>query len=154
MKLITPITQLAGQWLIERPAHKRSYAEHRAALQANTATIRQRIEKASDNEQNHRVLTHIIGIERWGQTRLGQFLGRAPGEVEYDNYRPARSIPWEDLPELFQTTRQETLHLLDQLEQATPTPPTLKHDTFGNLSDRGWLRYLRTHAELESKKLR
>jgi hypothetical protein len=153
MGLFSPIIHFIGKQMLEKPAQKKGYEQLKQDLQANKATLIDRLQKANAKEErNHTVMTHIIGIERWAQTRLREFLGEAPGEAEYDHYRPARDTDWAALLDLFEQTRTETLTLLQQLQEATPQQ-TIKHNTFGPLSDKGWLRYMTTHAEMESKRL-
>ncbi|MFW5748570.1 MAG: hypothetical protein ACOCYT_03060 [Chloroflexota bacterium] len=124
------------------------------ALRDGQAAMLERVRAARENEENHRLITHIIGIERWGQARLTEALGSSPGEREYDSYRPSRDTPWAELPNLFVSTRMQTLDLGQQIQRANKMGMVVEHNDFGPLNMCGWLRYLALHASLESKKLR
>ena len=153
MGLMATLTRSAGYLLIERPARRKSYDQLLDALKQGEEQVARRFQQADpDNEKNHRVMTHIIGIEKWGQSRLNQIMTGEASPPEYDIYRPAADTPWEALPGLFHETRQETLQLATQFPDIQNG--IVPHNTFGDLSGRGWLRYLYIHAEMESKHLR
>jgi hypothetical protein len=73
---------------------------------------------------------------------------------EYDGYRPPREATWFALQDAFRTTRQETVALARQLDQAVAAGVKAPHNQFGPLTIRSWLRYLDMHANLEAKKLK
>jgi hypothetical protein len=99
-------------------------------------------------------LSHVVGIERWGQRRLQVALGEPLLMDEYDNYRPARDLDWQGLQAEFQATRRETIALAQRLEQAGAEATRVNHNSFGDLSVRGWLYYLGRHADLESRRIK
>jgi hypothetical protein len=140
--------------MIDRPARKKSAQDLISSLDEGRDALLTRYDAAQDNDANHKVMTHIIGIERWGQTRLRQALGEPPGEVEYDTYRPPQDTPWGDLRPLFEETRAETIRLAGDLDTAGKLDAVVPHNTFGDFSIRGWLSYLASHSNLESKRLK
>jgi hypothetical protein len=138
---------------LERP--KRSLGQLAARLQASGDAIDARLRALPDSARNRQVLSHVIGIERWGQSRLKTALGAPLLMDEYNSYRPQHDCEWADLKSAFHTTRQETLGLTRQIE-AAPPPVDFKapHNQFGPLSVAGWLRYLEMHANGEIKKMK
>lgn len=140
---------IGGQWLFERPASKRDIDTLKQALIDSGKKVEARIDKMKDNDIA--TLTHIIGIERWGQRRLRVALGEPFVEEEYDAYRP-EPASMESLKQCFVETRQETIQLADQLHDADLNL-RIKHNQFGDLSARGWLKYLDFHAGVTSRLL-
>ncbi|MCU0493277.1 MAG: DinB family protein [Chloroflexaceae bacterium] len=143
-------------WLfIERPAARQSLETLTQALEQGGSDLERRVANARDDDENRIQLRHIIGIERWGQRRLRVALGAPFVQDEYDNYRPQEATPWVELREELRRTRRETVAIARTLDQVGVRPDTtVPHNDFGELSLRGWLRYLNTHAELESRRLK
>lgn len=155
MAIKNRVVAFGANLFLERPTRKKSYRELHNELEQAGLKIIARLHEKRFRDFNHRVLTHIIGIERWGQSRLRVFLGQPLGQDEYNGYRPARDIPWPELVDLFVTTRSETLSLALALETAAIGPDqTVLHNQFGPLSARAWLRYLQTHASREIMQVR
>jgi hypothetical protein len=101
------------------------------------------------------VLRHLTGIERWGQRRLQILLGAAPIQDDYDGYQPNADLDLAGQLAAFAQTRAATLKLVDQLKEAgVSDTQKADHNDYGQLSARGWLRYLDLHASLESKQIR
>ncbi len=96
----------------------------------------------------------LDGLERWGQSRLRVALGEPLLMDEYDVYRPPRAAGWAELQDAFHSTRQQTVALAGQLDQAVTNGVKVPHNQFGLLTVRSWLRYLDIHANMEAKKLR
>lgn len=142
-----------GLWL-ERPAGKLAPAEITDRLELNGKKLERSFATAGDTPANRRLLRHITGIERWGQSRLRVALGNPLTMDEYDDYRPPKDANWIVLQETFQQTRQETVALARQLADANALGVKIPHNQFGPLSGRGWLQYLDTHANWEAKKMR
>jgi hypothetical protein len=142
-----------GKLFFDLPARTKNYPQLIDDLDLAGQRLRERFKRAAEVPENHKVLTHIIGIERWGQRRLTALLG-APLKIdEYNNDRPARETPWAELRTQLQLTRQQTITLAQQLQAAgVNLEATMPHNDFGDLTVRAWLNYLKTHAELESKK--
>jgi hypothetical protein len=154
MGIRAAITRTIGQTVFNLGAGK-SLDDFPARLEASGAKIRARLDKLNDSDVNRRVLNHIIGIERWGQRRLKVALGEPFIQDEYNGYRPARETAWETLKMQFAETRAETVALARTLAaQPDAASKRIRHNDYGNLLVGGWLNYLRTHAELESRKLR
>lgn len=141
--------------LVERPARNKSIAELAATLEAAAEKVEQRIARCREGKpKNVETLRHIIGIERWGQQRLRGFLGETVAQDEYDGYRPDDVDSVSQLRSAFVTTRAETVRLARQLQaHDPPRTATVVHNDLGPLTARGWLRYLTTHANLESRRL-
>lgn len=141
--------------VIERPAAGKRYADWIAALEKSGRTIDGHAASAKDPVAAQKLLRHVTGIERWGQSRLRVFLGAPFARDEYDAYRPGEELSRDEQRAAFQDTRTETIDLARQIEQAgVPATATVEHNQFGPLSARGWLRYLEMHASLEARRLR
>jgi len=100
-------------------------------------------------ERNYKRLNHIIGIERWGQQRLKVALGTPFVMDEYDGYRPPFGLSWNELQDMFNQTRLDTLALANRLNEQGAVQKTVFHNTFGEISTTHWLYYLRVHANSE-----
>lgn len=146
------IAHVVGRFIFDRPVRSRSFAELAEMLEQSGQKLDERLATASDSYANYDCLAHIIGIERWSQRRLRTLLGEPVLRDEYDTYRPAISLFWDDLRAAFASTRQETIALVRQLEQAGKDESDgVAHNELGILSAKGWIRYLDMHANLESK---
>ncbi len=98
---------------------------------------------------------HIIGIERWSQSRLRLFLGGELVMDEYDTYQPAADLDMAALTEQFVETRRVTVELAQKISDAGVTDDqTVLHNDMGDVSARTWLAYIRGHAQQESKRLK
>jgi hypothetical protein len=138
---------------IEDPAGRVGIDELIARLERSGQVIITRAMDAKGTPENCDKLSHIIGIERWGQSRLRVALGEPFTQDEYDSYRP-QDMSWSDLQALFHTTRIETISLVKSLRMAGIDPHTrVAHNAIGNLSLLGWLAYLNAHASMESRKI-
>lgn len=74
---------------------------------------------------------------------------------EYNSYAPSPVLPWDSLRESFAKTRRGTVALVNILKLAgVSLGSTVAHNQYGDLTLRGWLRYLHAHAEFESLRLR
>jgi hypothetical protein len=147
--------RIGAQVAFELPGRRRLLATYAPRLERAGETVLSRIAAVPHTEFNHRVVTHIIGIERWGQQRLKVALGEPLLDDEYTGYRPPKDAPWDGLSEQFLATRRATVELVDALVEADADPQQLiPHNGYGPLTVRGWLQYLITHADFESKKLK
>ncbi|WP_102128109.1 DNA-binding protein [Deinococcus planocerae] len=142
--------------VFERPAARASYTELGQALERGGNLIAGRAARAADTEANRGTLTHIIGIERWGQNRLRVALGQREFERdEHHPYKPPAGVTLRELQDLLSQTRSQTVDLTRQLHAAPPPEgTTVEHNSLGPLTPKGWLRYLNQHADLESRRLR
>ncbi len=139
---------------LERPFRHLSAEQMAQRLELNGRTLERTFAAAKDSEHNRKLLSHITGIERWGQSRLQVALGAPLTMDEYDGYRPPREAGWAELRDAFRSTRQQTAALAGQLNQAIANGVKVPHNQFGPLTVRSWLRYLDIHAAMEAKKLR
>lgn len=139
---------------LESPWKTLSLSQIGEQLERDGRILERTFAAAKTSDHNRRLLGHIAGIERWGQSRLRVALGAALTMDEYDGYRPAQDTTWVELQEAFKATRQKTVALVDQLDRADAARVKVPHNQFGPLTVRSWLRYLDIHANLEAKKLR
>lgn len=139
---------------LEQPFRSLTAEQMAERLDLNGRTLERTFAGAKDSEHNRKLLSHISGIERWGQSRLQAALGAPLTMDEYDGYRPPREAGWVELQAAFQSTRQQTVALARQLGQAVQAGVKVPHNQFGPLTVRSWLRYLDMHATMEAKKLR
>ena len=141
--------------ILERPGGKWTMAAWGEKLAASGESISHRLEKYPDSERNRQVLSHIIGIEQWGQSRLRVGLGEPFKEEEYDNYRPSRSRSWEQLKAEFRLARKRTVALAEALDDNQVDQfMKVKHNRYGMITLGAWLLYLDMHANLESKRMK
>lgn len=147
--LMKPIVNL----MVERPGRKLPLAAWAQKLAESGEAINKRIATAQTT-QGAATLRHITGIERWGQRRLQVALGEPFVQDEYDNYQPANA-DIATLREEFRATRQATVALAQKLAVAgIGDQVKIRHNQFGPVTVRGWLSYLHTHADWESKRIR
>ncbi len=139
---------------LEQPFKSLNAAQMAERLELDGRKLERTFAASKDNEPNRRLLSHITGIERWGQSRLRAALGEPLIMDEYDGYRPPREAGWPELQAAFRSTRQQTVELASQLEPAIAAGVKVPHNQYGPLSVRSWLRYLDMHANLEAEKRR
>ena len=84
---------------IEVPAGKAGFDALVKNLETSGQTISTRLGGIASSAANRTRLRHIVGIERWGQSRIRTLLGQALVMDEYDGYQPAESMDWNDLRE-------------------------------------------------------
>ncbi|AXG99166.1 DinB family protein [Deinococcus wulumuqiensis] len=142
--------------VLEKPAGRSSFTDLGQGLERGGTFLTGRAERAADTPENREVLAHIIGIERWGQSRLQVALGqREFVRDEYRGYRPAEGATLRQLQVLLSQTRARTVDLARQLHLSPPDDDfVVEHNGLGPLTAKGWLRYLTQHADLESRKLK
>ncbi len=149
------IQKILRTLILERAGRKWTMSRWAEKLTVSGEAISNRLEKLPDSEQNRRVLSHIIGIELWGQSRLRVGLGEPFTDEEYNSYRPARSRSWEQLKAEFRMTRKRTAALAEALDDNQADQfMTVKHNDYGPLTLGGWLRYLDIHARWEARKIK
>jgi hypothetical protein len=149
------IKKLITNIMLERPGQKWTMSAWGEKLTANGNNINQRLDKSPDSQSNREMLSHIIGIEKWGQSRLRVGLGEPFKEEEYDRYRPSRNRSWEQLKTEFRITRRKTVALAEELDnKQVDQLIQVKHNQFGDISLGAWLRYLDSQANSESKRIK
>jgi len=140
--------------LLERPGRKIALSDWAQKLSKSGAAIDQRAAKTKTPSAGD-TLRHITSIERWGQRRLQVALGEPLLTDESDDYVLAPEPDLAKAREIFRTTRQATVALVQKLAAAHVDPQlTIPHNQFGPLTIGGWLSYLNTHASLESQRIR
>ena len=145
MGLKDRLSHFAGRVYFDKPALRQSLAEHAAALRESGEEINAGLAGAAGNEKQRARLRHVIGIERWGQSRLRVFLGDAFISAGHRPHLPPDSASWDELVREFGEMRAETVALAERLAAEQPTT-TVSHNQFGELSAHGWLRYVNGHA--------
>lgn len=141
--------------LIERPASWRTFGELAVRLERSQKKLAGKLANAADSPEAREKLRHIVGIERWGQRRLQVALGEALPEDEHHPYKPSEDVDWQALQQAFHETRQQTLDIARTLETEAVAPDQrIPHNQLGPITLRGWLRYLRVHADLEARSIR
>ena len=154
MGLRDTLTGAVSGLLLERPFKNKDMAEIAQELDLAGGRLKHTFAAAKDNPDNRRLLSHIVGMERWGQSRLRVALGEPLTMDEYDGYRPPPEATWPALQDAFSETRQQTVAVVQALGKANVADVKVPHNQFGPLSVRSWLRYLEMHANLEAKKLK
>jgi hypothetical protein len=145
------ITGKVIRFVMEIQAKNASLDELRAKLEAGAETTAARLAQGVDTLENRAQAAHLVGIERWGAHRLQAALQGMPDSGEYDPYRPSPDVTMPALVAEFRRARAETAALAEALRPAQDK--IVLHNDLGEMSVKGWLVYLRTHAEMESKKI-
>ncbi len=141
--------------MVERPARKHDYAGWAGELERDGKALSEKLRNSAETEKNRKVLSHVIGIESWAQTRAKVALGEPFIQDEYDGYRPARDANWDDMVQQFSTIRADSIELAKQYAAANlPITTTVKHNDFGDLTTRGWLRYICMHGSFEARAIK
>lgn len=134
--------------LVGRRIGNKNYQDYRQQLEASSEKILNLIHNAQQDKKGHSQLTHLIGMERWGCSRLRVALGEPFLDQEYDEYRPPQEATWEYLEQAFVQTRKETCEICDALAENKVDPSgTIEHNQFGMLNVRTWLEYIDYHSE-------
>jgi len=139
--------------MLELPTRGRSLEQQVQSLERSGKALSGRLQTLPDTPENREQLRHIITLERWGTQRLRVFAGAAFEKDRSSLYRPEEHLEWDELREEFADARAELLEVVRSLHDA-PAGEEVEHNSFGPLSKAGWIRYLDTHAALESRKLK
>ncbi|MEM9950432.1 MAG: hypothetical protein AAF846_02435 [Chloroflexota bacterium] len=153
--MANPLFRLAMWLTFERWAKRNSYQHIKTQIETEAKIIHTSIQSATQNKVNHQTTTHIIGMERWIQSRIKVALGSPYIQEEYDNYRPPQNASWEQLEQEFIATRELSCELCDQLI-AENIDKSLKvnHNQFGNITIGAWLEYLNFHSKTHAKSIK
>ncbi len=120
-------------------------------LERNGEKLSTRLQNAENTPMNLKQAKHIIGIERWGQSRIRTALGGRFIRDEYDSYRPDDLKDMAALGETFRTARQTTIDLIDTLEKTgVSRDKKAFHNEMGDITLHAWLYYLDNHANRET----
>ncbi len=150
MPLFEPVTDFA----LGRSTRNQSLDQIANSMATAGQTLELIFGAADDSDHNRRLISHIVGIERWGQQRLRAALGEPLVIDEYDGYRPPHAATLAELQADFAATRHDTVALTHALDAAGVEAVRVPHNQIGNLSVRSWLGYLNIHANWEAKKLK
>lgn len=151
MSIFGSVSRVFTEWL----GRRRPLAAWVEKLEESGQTVHGRMESTSNSENHRKAARHIIGIERWSQSRLRVALGDPLTLDEYDGYRPDAQLDMAALARAFADTRQESVQLAQQLAEAGISPlQTVRHNELGELTISGWLAYIENHAWRESFVLR
>ena len=153
MALKERLSHFAGRVFFATPGRKLSLAEHAAELRRSGDDIRARLAGATGDEKQRAALRHVIGIERWVQSRLRVFFGDAFASAGHRPHLPPENATWEELVLQFGEMRTETVALAERLAAEGPTT-TVPHNQFGELSAHGWLHYANGHGLRELRGLK
>lgn len=138
--------------IAERQVRGQSLTELGQAFERSAGEVTAKLEAAPDTPNNREVAHHIIGIERWGQSRLRVALGEPFVLDRYRAHRMPDDTSMEELRAGFAATRQDTIALVKELVAADVDPSMkVRHNGLGELSLRAWLGYLDGHATREVK---
>lgn len=140
-------------YVTERQAVGKTAEELIEKLTASGTAVAERMARATDTPGNRDAAAHIIGIERWGARRLRTALGDVALNDEYDAYRPAVDINVVAMAKAFAEAREQTIALAQQAANLPPSV-TARHNDLGELSVKGWLVYLESHATRDLRRLR
>jgi hypothetical protein len=142
-----------GRLYFERQATGKTGPQLAQILEEGGRNLVARFQQVPQTEQNHRFITHIIGIEKWSQQRTQVLQGAPFRDDEYDVYRPPKNTSWDDLKTMFEQTRQVSVALARSLS-SVQLSQKVRHNTYGELTGGAWLIYIHTHGNLESRRLR
>ncbi len=154
MGLRDTIMKTFGGMFLELLAKNKPCMQTADHMEADARTLLAHYAATGDGEYNRRVLSHVIGIERWGQSRLKVLLGAPFKQEEYDGYRPTREMTWDALQAQFTETRAETVRLAREVGSKADNEQKVLHNMYGPLTARAWLNLLNTHANMESRKIK
>ena len=142
------LRHLGAGIFVEGPAKKKSYAQWVAALDATGQAIDRQAAATGDPVKARKLLRHISGIERWGQSRLRVFLGAPFVRDEYDGYQPGATLSLDEQSAFWRATREKTIALAQTLAAAKiADAATVVHNDLGPLTARaGCATWRCTHA--------
>jgi hypothetical protein len=124
-------------------------------LEENASLLAKHLRTARDSDANRAQLRRVIGVERWGQTRLKVFLGEALVDDTPDDHRPLEHLDWDMLTAQFWATRKDTVALARQLADAgIADAATVPHPDHGRMTARAWLDHLYANARKAIKRIR
>lgn len=155
MQIKKQLYNLGAKFILERPARVRGLKDFEEMFIHSGQELADKYALSDDTDDARRIISHVIGIERWGQRRLKVALGETFNDDEYNNYRPPRDATLESLQFAFNDTRAETVDLIRQMQdQAVDPDVKIEHNQYGPLTVRAWLQYLHTHSKFESERLK
>ncbi|MBI1295493.1 hypothetical protein GC175_11115 [bacterium] len=141
--------------VMERSSRKLTYETAVAQLEKGRESVLALMDSAADTPENRKTVRHVIGIERWGQHRLGVLKGEPLTVDEYDSYQPQDGLDMAQLRNAFNVVRGQTIELIKELEtDGVPLERKVFHNDIKEFTLRGWIGYLSGHANIEMKRLK
>lgn len=153
VKQSDPIIQMAAPIVFNWLGRGTSVTDATAELDASGNRNMQQLLEKMPTKKNYHILNHLIGIEKWGHSKLKIALGEPSNMEEYDNYRPPLGLSWNELQDIFEATRETTKELAGSIEEMETSEIRVMHNQFGELTAKEWLIYLRLHANAEIWKM-
>lgn len=142
-----------AQLFIELPARRLGINGLISRLEKSGSKLEKRLTTARARQENQAIVTHMIGIERWGLRRIGVVLGEPAVDEGYDDYCPA-DRDWSQLLASLRSARLATIAMGKTIRMAGVDSNTrVMHNQFGEISLLGWLYYLELHASWESMRI-
>ena len=141
--------------MFERPTRGVTAAVGVQRLEQSHVDFGQHLQQYTDSVKNRALLGHIIGVERWAQVRLRQYINGPTAPDESDAYVPAPDVTFADLVADARRTRSDSIALYRELIDAgVPLTHTIVHNQFGALTVAAWFYYIAKHSMLEARKMR
>ncbi len=154
MKQANILVRWGAHLVFERPVRKLSMGVLITELNQSAKDLTSHLDNCPDTPNNRRKLSHMVGIERWGQRRLRVSLGEPFLTEEYDHYCPSIERTWEELISEWVATRNATIALASNMVKINVSPECkIEHNQYGFLSIKAWLRYLDVHSISEGKRI-
>src|SRR5690606_1267356 len=140
---------------VKQLARGRTIEDLAQRLEASRKQVEENVFAAADTAANREAINHLLGIERWGQSRLRVALGSPFERDSYRGYRLPDDTSLADLQAAFRATRDATVALARELQGADVDPGrTVPHNDLGDLTVVEWLAYLDGHAARERFRIR
>ena len=145
----------AFAWLIfERKIRGKSYMDYRRLFGESSTVIQDLIDRAEDDAKSRWELLHVIGMERWMQSRMKVALGAPFIQEEYDGYRPPEDTPWADLKQTFIEVREASCDLCTEFDaKNVDAAQKIKHNQAGPMSVKAWMEYVLRHGNGHAKRM-
>lgn len=141
--------------VMERSSRKLTYETAIAQLEKGREGVLALMDSAADTPENRKTARHVIGIERWGQHRLGVLKGQPLTVDEYDSYQPQDGLDMAQLRNAFNVVRGQTIDLIKEFKAAgVPLDRKVFHNDIKEFTLRGWIGYFSGHANIEMKRLK
>jgi hypothetical protein len=154
MSLFDSILGSIVHTMTERGARGKTYADFQRAFEKTGQAVHGRFTTSRDTPGHREKGQHIVGIERWSQSRLRVALGEAYKQDEYDGYRPGGDLDMGELAQAFADARAESSRLAQALEAAAvPLSQKINHNQMGEFTIGAWFNYIILHASRESRML-
>lgn len=148
-----PLLEIFGPSVLRWIDRGKSDQDLVSELNASGMRINQQLSTIYPSKKNYALLRHIIGIEKWGQNRLAVALGEPFVADEYNDYRPARDLSWNELQDQFTQVRAQTVAHAEAVRDRRAGGRLIPHNSYGDLTPAMWMTFLRVHADIELRKM-